>query len=371
MIIKRSQASDFAAYLGQFDLHNHSFSHCVLTESDEQDVHHPKETDWKPQSPSLDEKIDFIVRRLKSTMQAGVNRGIRVLAFTEHPQYTFYSIPYPRYRRIFNTLRSQVGGFIEKVLWGLEVDLEITKNKMPFVNEEIIGSKDVGSKGVLLYDADLIVGSLHLYRDWRAEYLPKHQREQIVFYDQALDYIKNCTDYFELTMNALGALGVFRKRLDTLNGRSKTFVYGHPWGAAWMMNKKKFEQDKHSDTWLRLRKEHPQQPAFLDYHWGPEAPIQFFTKDQLMQVAEAHIENGIYPEVNCRYVGRGASEFSSPTAQPTLIDAYAERCAARGLPAYISVCSDAHSPAGLLKTDWRELAQKLPKNVLAWAENLS
>lgn len=371
MIIKRTHTSDFVAYLSQFDLHNHSFSHCVFTEQHASGDGERKNGAWSKTAPSLDEKVDFIVQRLKSTMQAAVGKGVRVLAFTEHPQYTFYNVPYPRYRHIFNSLRRQFEGFIDKVVWGLELDLEMAKDRKPFVNEDIIGSNVVGPRDALLWDADVIVGSLHLYRDWRGEYLPRHQREQIVEYNGSRECIRDRDDYFELTMNALSALGEFRRQQQVFMGRPKTYVYGHPWGAAWMVNKRQFEIDHNRGEWIKMRREHPLYAQMMEYQWGPAAPVQFFTRDQLAQVADAHIEHGIYPEVNCRYIDRGASEYCAQGSQDTLLGVYAERCAARNTPAYISVCSDAHGPGELQKLNWRELAKRIPLSVQVWAETIS
>ncbi|MEM4242933.1 MAG: hypothetical protein QXM31_03470 [Candidatus Woesearchaeota archaeon] len=376
MIIKRNDSSSIASYLGQFDLHNHSFSHCVFEAAHT----NGKKIEWD--KTHLDEKIDFIIGRLKAIMQTAMQNNVRVLGITEHTQYTKYNVPYSRYKHIFQTLRSQFEGFIDKMVWGLEIDLQITEDKKPFINEDEIGNQSVGAKELLLYDADIIIGSMHPYKPWKYDQMPNEekQKKKIVDYDNILYSIKSCDDYFELTINALKELGSLRRRLDGFGQRKKAFVYGHPWGAAWMANKRAYEHIKCGDKDIRMNKDHPLYNDFQRFLWGPtapgeaEAPIKFFTHDQLVAIADAHIDNGIYPEVNCNYIiNRGASECMAPQKLETLLSVYLRRCMERNVAPYISVGSDAHAPSELRAFDLQHIVTKDPSltNALVWAETIS
>ncbi len=369
MVIKRAEASDIAGYFGQFDLHNHSFSHCVFqTPTDQSERVH-----WEKSLPPLDEKIDFIAQRLRSSMQVAARKNVRVLAFTEHPQYTFYSVPYFRYKYVFERVRRQFAPFIEHILWGLELDLEMAKDRKAFVNEDVVGNAAVGTGEKTVGDARVVIGSLHLYDHWRRDYLPKHQRDSIAEYETVLDFVKNREDYFELTMNALSALGAYKKRLASQGDAKSAFVYGHPWGAAWFINKREFEQNHNNGEKLRMNDSHPLYQQFLQYCENESAPIAFFTKDQLADIADAHIAHGLYPEINARYIIRGASEYAFQKPQETLAEVYAQRCAAKRSPAIVSVGSDAHQSSEVQQLNWQKLLQKVPAlyRTQVWAENIS
>lgn len=380
MIIKRKDASDTSAYLRQFETHEHSFSRCVLAaaNSAERSDETGEQIHWTRTIPSLDEKIDFIISRLKGTFQAALRKGVRVIAFTEHPQYARYGVTYERYKWVFNMLRMQYEAFIDRILWGLELDLEVVKDRRPFVNEEIIGNAAVGPKEEFLENAEVLIGSLHLYHAFkdRKESLPKDQRDRIIEYEEAEHHLKSREDYLELTVSAIEALGEFRCRIEPVAKNLKAVVYGHPWGAAWLANKRWYEIDdargESKGKWIPLSD--PQYQEFLDtYLWTPNAKIQFFTREQLETIADALIRNRIYPEVNLRYIERGASEYCSRWKGETLMDAYLARCKHHGVIPYISVGSDAHSPAELQRTDWKEIIDRVPAISMApvWAEEIS
>jgi len=360
--------NNIGKYLPQFDLHVHTFAHCVQ----EQDGETKRHVKWDGQVPSLDEKMDIIANRMRGAMQQAVSRGVKVLAFTEHPQYTIYSVEYARYSRVFEALKKQFSSRLDRILWGLELDLEIAKDKRAFIDELVIGNEQVGHKDTMLNDAELVIGSLHLYTDWRRVHVPSSIRKRIAYYGNVTEYIKGQDDYLSLTLSGLDSLGELRKRLNANPDKRKVFVYGHPWGAAWMINKRQFELDENQGQMIPIKDEDPRYQRFLAYHRSSRARIPSFSPSQWREVSHKLIEHGIYPEINWKYIGRGAIEYDPARIGPTLLQAYVAECSSRKVRPLISVCSDAHSPLEVGDFDWRRAAQGHLALHMArvWAEDL-
>ncbi len=361
-ILKPSDCSTTEGYLGQFDLHNHTFSYCVNKK------YNLPEDAWTQDKPHIEEKFHEITARLKRLINVAANQNTRALAITEHPQFTYYNIPFARYMRMFRGQHP----LIEKVFWGLEVDLEVGKDRTSFVNEDEIGNERVGSANELFSQTQVIVGSLHTFQGWREKFGFYRHNEAIASYDEAPRYIRSRDDYFELTMSAIRALGNFKHRVQEAFPGKRAFVYGHHWGAAWTTNKRVYEELYHNSnrtsTRAIARGEHKD---VNDYQWSAEAPIQFFTEDQLVHIADELIEQECYPEVNRQYIVRGASELCNHWNGPTLVEVYIDRALARGIPPLISICSDAHCPDDYGVASLEDICRRVPNIKLAqvWAEN--
>lgn len=232
-----------------------------------------------------------------------------------------------------------------------------------------MGNARVGSSQVLLEDSELIIGSLHLHGDWRVGYLPKRYREAFAHYETSPGFIKDREDYFRITLNAIAELGKLRERLGG-DAQSRPFIYGHHWGAAWLANKRRFEVKFNHD--MIIKESDSFYSDVLDYNWSAQAPIQFFTDEQLVEISDAHIKAKVYPEINARYIKREASEHNKYRCGMTLLDAYAQQCSKHSVIPYMSVCSDAHNTAELQNIDWADFCKRNPSlaKVQVWAEEL-
>ena len=366
----REEFETAAKYLGQFDLHNHTFSHCV------NDAHSKPERYWTGSAPNIEDKFHEISERLQKLVSAveqdaRTTQGHRVLAITEHPQFTLYDIPINRYLSKF-ARESQSPSV--KVLWGLEVDLEPLFTKRAFLNEAVLGNDSVGSAEELLEAAQVIVGSMHFFKPWREDLGYKNDR--IVPYKESHDQFKSTEEYLGLTLSAIDELGQFKRRVEIqYPGKKRAFIYGHPWGAAWSINKRAYDAGTgtHAMPTRALTRPNFKEAAdkVNENMWSSTAQIQFFNPEQLRTISDALLDNGIYLEINRMYTARGQSELHPIWKGITLPEVYIDRARTRNMTPIISICSDAHCADDYGIGDLEAICARIPNinDAKVWAED--
>jgi hypothetical protein len=361
--IPKSECKEYSQYLNQFDLHNHTFGFCV------NEAHMSTEHTWR--HLTLEEKLHEAENHMQAIMSAAREKGIAVLAITEHPQFLFYDIPFSRYINVFNKKK---GLQPINVLWGIEADIEITPERGVFLNESLINNEH-GKLDEMMPNAQVVVGAIHMFREWRNSTNVKFDARGILYPD-APKYVQSNAQYHEITMEAIAKFAKFAQEMRArYPGQKRVFVYGHPWGAACNINKRAYEIKYKNANILssRLLQKPEYQQTFNElkqFSWSPEAPISYFTEEQLDAVSAALIENSIVPEINRMAIARGGSEYQLHQGK-TLIESYIEQSEKKGITPLISICSDAHCPEDLGIGDISCISNKVQNITKAkvWAED--
>ena len=99
--------------LESYDLHIHSFSHCVFCKRGE--------IPWEESAPSICEKMEYIEKSLDGIACSAEKNGLRTIGISEHPQFRRYGIDYNVYSHLLRSMRLRHKGL--KILSGLELNV--------------------------------------------------------------------------------------------------------------------------------------------------------------------------------------------------------------------------------------------------------
>lgn len=117
--------------LRKYDLHTHSFSHCVFCKRNE--------VPWDEIELSYDEKNKYIEKSLNGIVEQSIKRGIKTLGLSEHPQFMRYDVNYSDYKSILDNMKSSYPEL--KILSGIE--LNVIKGMGIMFDDFITDSKSI------------------------------------------------------------------------------------------------------------------------------------------------------------------------------------------------------------------------------------
>jgi histidinol phosphatase-like PHP family hydrolase len=319
MINDKSKCS-IEDFLGQFDFHVHSFSHCVFSKRGE--LEKSNIMDW-----SLQTKLAYIKFSLEKICDAARKNGLKMMCVVEHPQFKRYAVPYKDYTDCFEAVKKNA----EKdmiVLKGIELDLKIGANGEFYLDKEEMsdGTKDWR---YLLDSADIIIGAVH-YKDIKDD----RRLLKRSFHQNAIK-------------KTIVELSKLRKELGT-GAKEKTVVLGHPSGFIGEINEKDYKRMKDGNR----AQDHK---SFADYLSSKDAAARFLTQWKLEEISRLLYEHNVYPEFNSSYIQKKHSDIRSqePYPKKTLLETYIQAGIMRGITPNIIPSSDAHTfdEVGVLRLD--------------------
>jgi histidinol phosphatase-like PHP family hydrolase len=319
MINDRSKGT-IEDFLGQFDFHVHSFSHCVFSKRGELGASNIM--DW-----SLKTKLAYIQFSLEKICDAAREKGLKMMCVVEHPQFKRYNVPYGDYMGCFRNVKKNAKGDII-LLNGIELNLKIGNDGNSYLDREEVndGTEDWKS---ILSKADIIIGAVH-YKDIKAD-----RR----LFKRSFHY-----DALKKTITELSKL---KKELRDAGAKEKIAVLGHPADFIGEINEKEYAKRKEKSI-------RPDYGSFAEYLCSRDAAARFLSENMLQNISRLLYKNEIYPEFNSSYIQKKHSDIRSQEPYPrTLLGTYIQIGIKTRRTPFIIPSSDSHrfEEVGVLSLD--------------------
>lgn len=290
--------------LKDYDLHIHSFSHCVFCKRDE--------VSWDEIMPEYTVRIAYIKNSLKGIVEESLKKGLKIIALSEHPQFSHYNIDYSDYKLLLEDIRNEYPEL--KILSGIEFNVI---NGMGIILEEF----PIGSHNTLKSLSQLQFITLGIHQGIR-------KNEDFIW-----KKFRNKNEYFNTVMEAVSSI---REYYDG------PVILAHPWRSAAL------GMDVTGDS-------------FGGY----------FSKQELTEIASTLIDQRVIPEFNGSSININKSDLFFENG--SILLSYLEECEKRGIKPVISLGSDGHDFNTIGNTYWEKVDKKLglKGRVEIWCDNLS